>query len=260
MKLTRRHSLMGGIAAGMAVHPLAGCDSDRAKRSGLTRVHVMGVIHGRHRESERYSLDVLRSAVRKAKPDVILSEIPPDRIKKATDTFRETGKVDELRTQIFPEYTDVVFPLSDEMGFRILGTAGWTRKIADDRRAALNDIENDPARADQWAEHRAALREYSRELAGRGDDPLFIHTREFDRLVEASRTPYQEFFDEDLGPGGWTQINSAHTDLINSALDLISAKGMTALVMFGNAHKYMILRSLAARDDIALLNTRDLFA
>ncbi|MEL7190576.1 MAG: hypothetical protein AAGK17_13565 [Pseudomonadota bacterium] len=228
--------------------------------AGVTRVHVMGVIHGRHRTSERYSLDVLRKAVWAAKPDVILSEIPPDRIDQAVTSFRDTGSIDEPRTQVFPEYTDVVFPLSREMDFRILGTAGWTREIADNRRAALERIQGDPTRSEQWAEHRAALRRYSRDVAGRGDDPFFIHTPEFDRLVEASRTPYQQYFDEDLGPGGWTQINAAHTNLINSALDLVGGQGKTALIMFGNAHKYMILRSLERRTDIDLLDTRALFA
>ena len=254
----RRSALSLGLT-GLAAIPFAGCGSYEPIDPGTTRVYVMGVIHGRHRESDSYSLDALRSAVRKAAPEIVLSDIAPDRIDKATTSFRETGEVDEPRTEVFPEYTDVVFPLSEELDFRIVGTAGWTRKIADNRREALKAIEDDPARADQWAAHQEALREYSRRVAGRGDDPLFIHTEEFDRLVEASRTPYQQYFDDDLGPGGWTAINAAHTDLINSALESISGQGLTALIMFGTAHKYMILNSLEGRRDIKLLDTRDLF-
>lgn len=248
----------------MAAFPLSGCGAvesgQPAATPGATRLYVMGVIHSNHRRSETYSLAVLEAAVRKAAPDVVLCEIPPDRIDQAVASFRETGVIDEPRTEVFPEYTDVVFPLSREMNFRIFGTAGWTRAIADNRTAALERIENDPARAEQWAEHRAAQRAYARIVAGRGDDPRFIHTEEFDRLVEASRTPYQQYFDDDLGPGGWTEINRAHTDLINSALDTISGQGLRALIMFGSAHKYMILRSLMGRDDIELLDTRSLFA
>jgi hypothetical protein len=224
-----------------------------------TRLHVMGTIHANHRRSTAYSLDVLEAAIRKAAPDIILAEIPPDRIRRALSTFRETGQVDEPRTEVFPEYTDVVFPLSRETGFRILGTSGWTQAIADDRRAALRRIENDPERASQWAEHRAAQRQFARAVAGRGDDPRFIHTERYDRLVEASREPYRRHFDADLGAGGWTRINRAHTGLINAALDAASGRGLTALVTFGAAHKPTILASIAARADIELLDTRALF-
>ena len=260
MIFTRRNALLGSLAA--SAIPAIGCSAapSGAARTNLTHVHVMGVIHSNHRRSDKYSLDVLEAAIRKADPDVILTEIPPDRVEQAIASFRETGAVDEPRTRVFPEYTDVVLPLSLKMGFRILGTAGWTQKIADDRRAALEAIENDPERAAQWAEHRPAVREYSRRIAGRGDDPLFIHTDEFDALVEASRTPYQRNFDTDLGAGGWTQINRAHTNLINNALDLISGQGLKVLITFGTAHKYLIRRSLEMREDVELLDTAALFA
>lgn len=219
----------------------------------------MGVIHANHRRSETYSMAVLEAAIREAAPDLILTEIPHDRIDRAISTFRDTGAIDEPRTEVFPEYTDVVFPLSRAMDFRILGTSGWTQQIADERNAALRRIENDPRRAPEWAEHRAAIRSFARATAGRGDDPLFIHTEDYDRLVEASRAPYQRHFDADLGPGGWTQINRAHTDLINAALDEASGRGLTVLVTFGAAHKYQILDSVAGRGDLELLDTRALF-
>ncbi|MFU7528074.1 hypothetical protein [Qipengyuania sp. ASV99] len=219
----------------------------------------MGTIHAIHRTGTDYSLEVLKTAISKAAPDVILTEIPPDRAVRALQSFRDTGEITEPRTRVFPEYTDVVFPLSREMGFRILGTSGWTQEIADNRAAALRRIRSDPGRARQWAEHLAAQREYTRALSGRGDDPRFIHTDEFDSLTAASRQPYQQYFDADLGPGGWTQINRAHNDLIHAALDKVTGKGLSVLVTFGTAHKYMILRSLSARRDLALQETRALF-
>lgn len=266
MKLTRRSVVIGGavlpIAASAAALPLSGCAGDNSVsglNDGKTRVTVLGTIHSTHRNSSRYSLDILREAIRRAEPDVFLTEIPPDRIEEAKRSFAEIGEVTEPRTRVFPEYTDVVFPLSQEMDFEILGTAGWTRAIADNRRVALQAIENDPARADEWAEHLAARRNYSRELDGRGDDPLFIHTGEYDEIVERAQAPYQRYFDADLGPGGWTQINRAHTDLINAGLDAASGKGLKTLITFGSWHKYMILRSLAGRDDIELQDARGLF-
>lgn len=256
MEFSRRSLLLGSLALGAALAPLAGC---AAAARGKTRVYVIGTIHANHRSSSRYSLAVLEAAIRKAEPDVILTEIPPDRIGQALSSFAETGEIDEPRTQVFPEYTDVVFPLSREIPFRTVGTAGWTREIADNRSAALKRIGSDPARAQQWHEYEAAQLDYMEQVAGRSDDPKFIHTDAFDQIVEASRAPYQNYFDEDLGPGGWTQINAAHTALINQALDAISGQGLTAVITFGSAHKYMILRSLAQRSDIVIENTATLF-
>ncbi len=258
MKTTRRAAILGSIASGIVVHPLIGCARPSIPQ-GTTRLTILGTIHSTHRQSRSYSLDVLREAIIEAKPDVILTEIPPDRIAEAKRSFAETGEVTEPRTKVFPEYTDVVFPLSREMDFEIRATAGWTREIADNRRAALRRVENDPSRADEWAEHLAARQNYSRELAGRGDDPAFIHTDEYDAIVERAQTPYQRYFDADLGAGGWTQINRAHTDLIHSALDSVTGQGLNALVTFGSWHKYMIKQSLAVRDDIELLDASMLF-
>ncbi|MEP0391665.1 MAG: hypothetical protein ABJ205_04240 [Erythrobacter sp.] len=259
MSLDRRSFVALGFAVTIALSGALGCAAIAEPGPPKTKLYVMGVLHSTHLESESYSLEVLEAAICKAAPDVIMTEIPPDRIDRAISSFQETGRIDEPRTQVFPEYTEVVFPLSREMEFQILGTAGWTREIADNRRAALQGIQNNPARAQEWAEHSAATRKFGRDLQGRGRDPLFIHTPEYDALVKAGRTPYQDNFDADLGPGGWTQINKAHTDLINAELDQISGQGLTALVTFGSAHKYKILESVEGRDDIELLDTRGLF-
>ncbi|WP_298337008.1 hypothetical protein [uncultured Erythrobacter sp.] len=259
MSLNRRLFLAASLAISLVSPSLLGCSAEAEPGPPKTKLYVMGVLHSTHLESEDYSLEVLEAAIRRAAPDVILTEIPPDRIDQAITSFQETGEIDEPRTRVFPEYTEVVFPLSRELDFQIVGTAGWTREIADNRRVALQRIQGNPARAEEWAEHRAASRQFGRDLRGRGRDPLFIHTPEYDALVKAGRTPYQEHFDADLGPGGWTQINKAHTDLINAELDKISGQGFTALVTFGSAHKYKILESIEARDDIELLDTRVLF-
>ncbi|WP_337661440.1 hypothetical protein [Erythrobacter sp. Alg231-14] len=251
--------MVASLVTGGTSVPLIGCDAAETSKTNLTQVYVLGTIHSNHVDSETYSLNVLESAIRAASPDIVLTEIPPDRINQAITSFRETGVVDEPRTQVFPEYTDVMFPLSCEMGFRMVGTAGWTRKIADDRRVALERIRTDPSRSREWADYRNSQREFITKLAGRGDDPRFIHTQEFDDLIENSRYYYQEYFDDDLGAGGWTQINRAHTELINAALDSIKGQGLTALITFGTAHKYLIHRALANRADVEVKDAAALF-
>ena len=261
--ITRRTALTACLAAGVraCAGSLVACGAVRpAARSSTTKVHVMGTIHGRHRTSSAYSLDRLNAAILKANPDVILTEIPPGRVAKAFETYKATGQVDEARTNVFPEYTDVIIPLAVDQGWRVLGTAAWTPEVARARRMALKSIELNPARSAQWAEHRAAIREFVQKVRGKSDDPRFIHTAEFDRLVAKSREPYARYFDADLGRGGWSQINEAHNNLIEEALNMLSGQGLRVLITFGTAHKYKIRERLAARDDLALEDTRSLFA
>ncbi len=263
--INRRNALLGGLAtastASLAGKGVAGCAAQSAPgAASLTQVAVIGAIHSRHRKSERFSLPVLAAAVRAFDPDIVLTEIPPDRIAQAKESFARTGEVAERRTRAFPELTDVVFPLSSELGFDIAACAGWTQDIADRRRAALSAIEGDPERASQWAQHRGARAEYSQAVGAKSDDPLFIHTREYDAAVQRAQTPYQIYFDPDLGAGGWSRINAAHTDLINATLDAVRGQSLRALVIFGAWHKYAIERSLLFRDDVEISDARDLFA
>ena len=78
-------------------------------------------------------------------------------------------------------------------------------------------------------------------------------TQLFDSTIELAAVVRRGVdVDDDLGPGGWTQINAAHTSLINAELEKISGQGLTAVITFGAAHKYKILESLEGRSDIEL--------
>src|SRR3546814_3498723 len=93
MTYSRRSILAGALAA-----PLAACMGDD-RRSGPTRLYVLGTIHSNHTRSKAYSLDVLAEAFRRAEPDLLLAEIPPDRIAEAYRSFRYDGKVTEPRSE-----------------------------------------------------------------------------------------------------------------------------------------------------------------
>jgi len=109
----------------------------------LNKVIVLGMIHGRHETSERYSTQRVKGIIKAIAPDYVLTEIPPDRLAEAMKGFIETGEVTETRTRVFPEYKDVLFPLSREMDFKIIPTAAWSRGMADFRREALGRIRED---------------------------------------------------------------------------------------------------------------------
>ena len=83
------------------------------------KVIMLGMIHSGHVDSERYGLPVLDKVLRAIDPDYVITEIPPDRLAKAAAGFAATGAVTEPRVLRFPEYNDVLFPLTKEMDFKM---------------------------------------------------------------------------------------------------------------------------------------------
>jgi len=221
------------------------------------KVVMLGLIHSGHIESARYSLDVVEALIRKINPDYVLTEIPPDRLADAVKGFVETGEVIEPRVRVFPEYKDVLFPLSREMDFKMIPTAGWSRGMADYRRAALGRIRDNAERKTDWDAYLAANAAADEKMAGRNDDPYFIHSDEYDAITKSNLSVYGSLFAEDVGRGDWERINAAHYKLIEAALENHAGEGATMLITFGAGHKYWFLEQLRQRDDITLVNPVD---
>ncbi len=222
-------------------------------------VTIIGAIHGQHRTSKHFSLDVLRGAITKFDPDIVLVELPPDRFAIASANFDKYGEVRESRADDFPELTDVVFPLRKQLGFKIVPVAAWTAEIAAARRATEKRLAQDPARARDWADYQVATKAYGKAVAGRSDDPQYIHSKAYDAAVRARQETYERLFGDDLGASGWHAINEAHLAHINAALDAVSGQEKRVLILFGAWHKYKILERLEARPDVFLVNPAPLF-
>lgn len=233
----------------------AGAVATAADAPVPSEVVVMGVIHSGHNDSELFSLAVFRDLVREIDPDYWLTEIPPNRWDRAWSEYQETGTVQEPRVRRFPEYMEGLFPLSHELDFHVIPTAGWTEPMSDFRAAYLDAYANDPERAEQWAEYRAAAARSAEALAagGAGDDPRWIHTDAYDEAYDIRMQVYARLFDEDLGPGGWDPINASHWANIERALDKHQGEGARFLLTYGAGHKGPFLRELRRRDDVVLL-------
>ena len=242
------------VPAGDAA-PSTGAITTTADAPAPSEVVVVGVIHSGHNESELFSLEVFRDLVREIDPDYWLTEIPPNRWDRAWTEYQETGTVQEPRVRRFPEYMEGLFPLSRELDFQVIPTAGWTEPMSDFRAAYLDAYANDPERAEQWAEYRAAAARSAEALAagGAGDDPRWIHTDAYDEAYDIRMQVYARLFDEDLGPGGWDPINASHWANIERALDTHRGEGARFLLTYGAGHKGPFLRELRRRDDVVLL-------
>ncbi len=220
-----------------------------------SEIVVLGMIHAGHMTSESFSLQVVRDMVREIDPDYWLTEIPPNRWDRAWAEFQATGTVEEPRVRRFPEYMEGLFPLSRELDFEVIPTAGWTEPMSDFRAAYFDAYARDPERADSWAEYQAAGAASAEALAaGASDDPRWIHTDAYDEAYDIRMQTYARLFDADLGPGGWDAINASHWANIERALDEHQGEGARFLLTYGAGHKGRFLRELRRRDDIVLLD------
>ncbi len=227
---------------------------DQEEAKPKNEVIVLGTVHSSHKTEAEYNLEVLTNLIKGIKPDIILTEIPPDRYHAAMDEFKEKDTITEARVVRFPEYVDVIFPLTKEMDFEIIPTAGWTREMSDKRGQQLKDIRQDSSRAEEWAQLEAAAKESDSliKATGREFDPYWINSDEYDELVEIELSVYNDLFNEELGLGGWDNINEAHYAYIAEALDKHKYEGKRVLITYGAGHKGWFLRELKKLDDIEL--------
>ncbi len=229
----------------------------RAAFRAKNEVVVVGTIHGEHRTSTRYGTRVLHDLLREMHPDFVLTEIPPNRFAAAMDEFQRTGTITEPRVSRFPEYVDVLFPLSREISLTIIPTAGWTRPMDLYRNAALKRLSADPSRRVQYEAHINAQKLADSIVTARGsDDPYFINSAAYDSLQTVAHIPYNRYFNRDLGPGGWDNINVTHFGLISAALDAHRGEGKRFVITYGAGHKEWFMRQLRKRSDIVLLDVK----
>lgn len=228
----------------------------RPRRVERNEVIVLGTIHGDHRTSRHYGTDVLEDLVRAIDPDYWLVEIPPNRLERAVAEFDSAGRIEEPRVALFPEYVEVLFPLTRELDFEVVATAGWNRQMSDFRAQRLREIQEDPAWSAAWEQYeRASARADSAVRAGgEPDDPRWIHTDAYDAALEIRYSVYNRLFNDELGPGGWDHINAAHYARISETLDRHRGEGRRFLITYGAAHKGWFLRQLRERDDVELLD------
>lgn len=218
-------------------------------------VLVLGTIHSGHLTDSVYNIAYLEKLVREIQPDYILAEIPPDRMQEAIKGFKRDDSISEPRVLRFPEYVDVIFPLTKELDFEIIPTAGWTRPMAEERSAKLRAISKDSSRTQDWEAYVEANKRSDSiyKATGKVNDPYFIHTHTYDSIQDIALQTYNSLFNVELGLGGWDNINIAHYWHIEKALEKHRYKGKRFLIVYGAGHKSWFLRELRKRDDIALL-------
>lgn len=224
------------------------------------QVTVIGTIHSQHLSSKKYSLKVFSDIIKTLNPDVVLAEIPPDRFVIANEQFQKLGKIQEPQVLQYPEFSKVIFLLQKELGFELKPVSAWTEEMADAREEKLDEISVDKNRANEWKTYIEArqlsakmFEDYVTEF-----DPVTIHTNEFDQILNVELQVFSDLFNDDLGKGGWENINQAHYQLIDSELNKIANQGKKVVIIFGSGHKGWLLNKLKTRTDIVIKNLLDI--
>ncbi len=236
----------------------AGCGNqpNAKEEKAKNEVLVLGTIHSGHLTDSIYNIAYLDKLIREIQPDYILAEIPPDRMEAAMTGFKRDDSISEPRVLRFPEYVDVIFPLTKELDFEIIPTAGWTKPMADRRSEQLRAISKDSSRIADWKAYTDANKRSQKayEATGKVNDPYFIHTHAYDSIQDIALQTYNRLFNVELGLGGWENINIAHYWNIEKALEKHRYKGKRFLIVYGAGHKGWFLRQLKKRDDLTLLD------
>ncbi len=245
------------IILGMVVS-FVGCGNQTSSKEEKSKneVLVLGTIHGGHLTDSVYNITYLDKLIREIQPDYILAEIPPDRMEAAMAGFKRDDSISEPRVRRFPEYVDVIFPLTKELDFEIIPTAGWTKPMADRRSQQLRAISQDSTRRTDWLAYTEANKrsQEAYKATGKVNDPYFIHTHAYDSIQDIALQTYNRLFNVELGLGGWENINIAHYWNIEKALEQHRYQGKRFLIVYGAGHKGWFLRQLKKRDDISLLD------
>jgi len=229
-------------------------EPEKPRGTAVTEVAVMGMIHGRHRVSQTWGLRQVRETIERFQPDVICPEIPPNRWERIWSDYSRRGVIEDSRVRRFPEYTDVVLPLTRTMDFEIVPCAAWTQEMSDLRETRSHQFQTDPKWAEAHREYEAQQAEIiaRRPPVKRMEDPRFIHSDAYDALIKEELVGYDEVLNDWYGPGGWSNINEGHMHYINEAIN--EHPGQRILVTFGAGHKYWFLEKLRERADVRLVD------
>jgi hypothetical protein len=235
-------------------------DSPVPTATPKTEVFVLGMIHSQHRTSELWGLDQVRHTLRSIDPDLICVEIPPENWPGTLATWKAEHVVTDSRARVFPEYVDVLMPLTDELKFKVAACAGWTREMAVARQARIQLFNTSEADAvargvyevdDAWSKAWVA----AHPAPAPSDDPFYIHSPAYDLRSKVELGSYEHHLNEVIGwPGGWTYINNEHFALVREAIE--ANPGKRIVVTFGGAHKYWFMEQLRAMQGVEVMDVR----
>ena len=228
-------------------------------KDSKNQVIVLGTIHSGHFEHKDYSLKVLKEIVTTINPDLLLAEIPSNRFKAVMAEWKTNRIILDSRVNQFPEYSEVIIPLSDKLNFELIPVSAWTETMSVAREKELDNIYQDTNRSGDVNAYQRAVQQSNSILSAveKEYDPLWINSEEYDQAIDIQMEAFEDAFGKDLGIGGWENINKAHFALIERALNQYANQGKRILITFGAGHKGWLRSALKTRNDIEIKDLLD---
>ena len=98
-------------------------EAQKPNEKPVTEVILLPTIHSKHIKAKFYNIEQLKSVMREIKPDIVCTEITPQSLKA-----NDEGKKDR-RLSLFPEYTQAILPLREELKYEVIPCSAWTQKV-----------------------------------------------------------------------------------------------------------------------------------
>ncbi|MCB9507002.1 MAG: hypothetical protein H6698_06430 [Myxococcales bacterium] len=203
--------------------------SDPARATVL----VLGTVHEAHLQSG-YPLDIVERVVRRFDPDIVLVELTADELEGALASYESVGSdalpadITDARLRVLPELYRVVFPLRDELGFRVLGVAGLDAAAAADRDTYILAEPHGPAERDYVL---AAARFQTQFIAHGGyGDSAWLNSEAYEAYSGAVARWLSFYSEEAMGRGGPLHSNARAMAAIEDVL--AGAAGQRVLVVY----------------------------
>lgn len=242
----------------------------RAERvDGATEVVVLGNLHRRHLVDDDFPMEELRAQLVRARPEVILAEIPPaifeevqalvamgSATEAATgETARETESTPETESarawlRAFPELTHVVFPVAEELGARVIPVSGFTAAYARDLRAYRAQYPHGPADR----HHACAAEHVARRDEDEGLDPEWLASPSYARLHAWRERCEQTHVGDAMGEAAPRRRDARHVALVVDAVR--ASTGHRVVVVFDARRRWVIERALRDLPEVTLLDPR----
>ncbi|MCU0675106.1 MAG: hypothetical protein MUE69_20235 [Myxococcota bacterium] len=247
-----------------------GCAADpwmRTERvAGETEVVVLGNLHRRHLVEDDFPMEELRAQLVRARPEVILAEIPPAifeevRALVAEDTTTAVAAEPEAESETesesarawlraFPELAHVVFPVGEELGARVIPVSGFTAAYARDLRAYRAQHPHGPADR----HHACAAEHVDRRDEDEGLDPEWLASPSYARLHAWRERCEQTHVGDAMGEAAPRRRDARHVALVVDAVR--ASPGRRVVVVFDARRRWVLERALRDLPDVTLLDPR----
>jgi hypothetical protein len=239
----------------------------RAERiEGATEVVVLGNLHGRHLVEDDFPMEELRAQLVRARPEVILAEIPPaifEEVRALVAEGRETESESESESEAqtatesarawlraFPELAHVVFPVAEELGARVIPVSGFTAAYARDLRAYRARLPH--GLADRH--HACAAAHVARRDDDEGLDPEWLASPSYARLHAWRERCEQTHVGDAMGEAAPRRRDARHVALVVEAVR--ASTGRRVVVVFDARRRWALERALRDLPEVTLLDPR----